>query len=57
MPELSPEVLILLVLLAVGYYTVEKVKAPVKHAGKEICHVVTLGHKCKQPAPVVVVAP
>jgi hypothetical protein len=42
-------VLIAAIVVALGYYTVEKVKGPVKKAGVTICHVVTFGKKCDSP--------
>lgn len=42
---------VLAVILAVGLtvWGVETVKTPVAHAAKRVCHVATLGHKCKAP--------
>lgn len=51
MPELSPEVWLIIILLSLGYYVVDAVKEPVKHAGKTICHVVTFGQKCATVKP------
>lgn len=49
MPELDGPVLLALILLALGYAAVDKVREPIKKTGHAICHVVTLGHKCDNP--------
>lgn len=45
----NPYVWAVILAVGLGYYTTEKVKTPVEHAAKHVCHVVTLGHKCKTP--------
>lgn len=44
--DIDGPALLILILLALGYWTVDTVKKPIKKAGHAICHVVTLGHKC-----------
>lgn len=46
----GPAVLIVL-LIALGYFTVDVVKEPIKKTGHTICHAVTFGHKCKNDKP------
>lgn len=46
---ISGPVLIAAIVVALGYYTVEKVKAPVEKTGRAICHMVTFGKKCDTP--------
>lgn len=46
----GPAALILL-LVALGYFTVDAVKAPIKKTGHTICHVVTFGKKCANDKP------
>lgn len=52
----DPAVLLLCLAIALGYYTVEAMKAPidktahvVKVVGRKACHVVTFGKKCAEP--------
>lgn len=47
----NPYVLAAIVAVAVSYWTVEAVKAPVARAAHNVCHVVTIGHKCKDTQP------
>ncbi len=43
--------LLILILVALGYYTVDTVKKPIQKAGHTICHVVTFGKKCSDAKP------
>ena len=43
----DPKVIVILIILAGGYYVGEKAVAGIKVADRAICHVITFGHKCK----------
>jgi hypothetical protein len=43
----NPYILAAVLVVSLGYAGVEAIKKPVEKVNHKICHVVTLGHKCK----------
>jgi hypothetical protein len=44
---MDPRIIVVIVAMSAGYYVGEKAVAGIKVVDRAVCHVVTLGHKCK----------
>lgn len=43
--------LLIVIAIALGYYTVDVVKKPIQKTGHTICHVLTFGKRCANDKP------